>query len=76
MIIPEKWTEIAYEASGEWIPLFGAPLTLAEAKYLHEQGVLLMAQRRRTSGHKVGQIPPMEIVVKKANPEREKKSQQ
>jgi hypothetical protein len=68
MIIPEKWTEIAYEASGEWIPYFGAPLTVEQAQDLHSQGVILMAQRRRPSDF-IGVLPPMEIMVKKANPQ-------
>lgn len=62
--IPSTWTVIAIRPGRMWEPLMYAPVSMGEAKELHERGLILMAQRRsgrtrqRPNGH-------MELVVKR-----------
>jgi hypothetical protein len=70
LVIPEKWTAIAYERSGEWEPYVDAPMSLADAKHLHFEGYALMAQRRKKQDVISIGMPPMELVIKKAKEKR------
>lgn len=63
--IPERWTPIAYEKSGDWVLYPGFPLTLKEVRKLHEEGHLLMAQRRALPTQE-RPIMHMQIVIKRA----------
>lgn len=55
MVVPETWTLIA-EADGRgfgrisWVEVAGAQITVLEARRLHEEGQILMAQQRLSSG--------------------------
>lgn len=54
-MVPEVWTLVA-EADGRgfggavWVEVDGALLTVAQARKLHEEGQILMAQQRLSSG--------------------------
>ena len=52
--LPEVWRLIAEADSGHglmrWNEIAGAQITLAEARKLHEEGLILMAQQRLPSG--------------------------
>jgi len=62
-MIPKTWTPIAYEKSGLWEPFPGAPMTLVDARVLHKDGLILMAQRR-VMYEPFRPSPHMQIVVK------------
>lgn len=64
MNIPERWTSIAFEKNGKWIPEPDAPFTVKEAQALRYDGHLLIAQRRAQPSL-AHPVPPMQIVVKK-----------
>lgn len=54
MELPEVWRLIAEADSARglmrWNEIAGAQITLAEARRLHEEGLILMAQQRQPSG--------------------------
>lgn len=55
MVLPETWTLIAEtDARGfsriNWVEVAGAQMTVLEARRLHEEGQILMAQQRLSSG--------------------------
>lgn len=62
-MVPEVWTLIA-EADGQgfgrinWVEVAGAQITVSQARALHEEGQILMAQQRLSSG-KMGLLVKM-----------------
>lgn len=60
--IPSMWTPIAEESRGVWRRLEGAPVTVNEAREMHDAGLILMAQRRPDPVD--GRLSPLQLVIK------------